>query len=134
MTRSFYAFLTVLILLNFSSTVNAQSNDHIFAASAVAKPYLDFDSKGFLVNGKRTFIVSAGLEYARIPHQLWYDRLLRIKRAGFNCIEIYTMWNFHEPMEGKFDFTGDHDLGALLKIVKELGLYAIVRVVPDYCA
>ncbi|TSJ44376.1 hypothetical protein FO440_09410 [Mucilaginibacter corticis] len=134
MTRSLYAFLTILILLNFSLTANAQSNDHIFPASAAAKPYIDFDSKGFLVNGKRTFIVSAGLEYARIPHQLWYDRLMRIKRAGFNCIEIYTMWNFHEPTEGKFDFTGDRDLGAFLKLVKDLGLYAIVRVGPYYCA
>ncbi|WP_214070727.1 beta-galactosidase [Mucilaginibacter sp. dw_454] len=134
MIRSLYSFLIVLILSGYCFIANAQSNDHIFPASAIAKPYIDFDSKGFLVNGKRTFIVSAGLEYARIPHQLWYDRLLRIKRAGFNCIEIYTMWNFHEPQEGKFDFSGDHDLDAFLKIVKNLGLYAIVRVGPYYCA
>ncbi|SEN58501.1 beta-galactosidase [Mucilaginibacter gossypiicola] len=130
-----YSILTFILLLSAFTKAHSQSaNDHIFPASAVAKPYIDFDSKGFMVNGKRTFIVSAGLEYARIPHELWYDRLLRIKRAGFNCIEIYTIWNFHEEQEGKFNFTGDHDLGKFLDIVKQLGLYAIVRVGPYYCA
>jgi beta-galactosidase len=109
-------------------------NDHMFPAQPAAKPFSDFDSKGFLVNGKRTFLVSAGIEYARMPHQLWQDRLLRLKRAGFNCVEIYTIWNFHEPLEGKFEFSGDHDLDGFLALVKKLGMYAIVRVGPYYCA
>jgi beta-galactosidase len=109
-------------------------NDHMFAAKAAAKPFSDFDSKGFLINGKRTFLVSAGIEYARVPHQLWQERLLRLKRGGFNCVEIYTIWNFHEAVEGKFDFSGDHDLDSFLSLVKQLGMYAIVRVGPYYCA
>jgi beta-galactosidase len=135
MIKRVYLFLVVMVLLACNAAVLGQSaNDHIFPASATAKPYIGFDNKGFLVNGKRTFLVSAGLEYARVPHQLWYDRLLRLKRAGFNCVEIYTIWNFHEPQEGKFDFSGDHDLGAFLVQVKKLGMYAIVRVGPYYCA
>jgi alpha-N-acetylglucosaminidase len=110
------------------------TNDAIFPSDAMAKPFIDFDSKGFLINGKRTFLASAGLEYARIPHQLWRDRLLRLKRAGFNCIEIYTFWNWHEPQDGKFDFSGDRDLGAFLRLVGSMGLYAIVRVGPYHCA
>jgi len=112
----------------------AQTNDYMFPAAAEAKKSIDFDSKGFIINGKRTFLVSAGLEYARIPHQLWYDRLLRLKRGGFNCVEIYTFWNFHEPHEGQFEFSGDQNLDAFLKTVKQLGMYAIVRVGPYYCA
>jgi beta-galactosidase len=110
------------------------ANDHIFPPAARAKPFIDFDAKGFLVRGERTFLVSAGMEYARVPHELWEDRLLRLKRAGFNCIEIYTFWNFHEPREGQFAFKGDHDLEAFLRLVKRMGLYAIVRVGPYYCA
>lgn len=134
MKKILHLFLTGILLSICTTTYSQSFNDHIFPASAGAKPYIDFDSKGFLINGKRTFIVSAGLEYARIPHELWYDRLMRIKRAGFNCIEIYTIWNFHEPLEGKFDFSGDRDLNAFLKMVKDLGLYSIVRVGPYYCA
>lgn len=110
------------------------SNDHIFPAAARAKALIDFDARGFLVNGKRTFLVSAGMEYARVPHELWGDRLLRLKRAGFNCVEIYTFWNFHEPREGQFEFSGDHDLEAFLQLMRHMGLYAIVRVGPYYCA
>lgn len=126
---------TALIVSFCMSMASAQSaNDHMFPAAEAARPYINYDTRGFIINGKRTFIVSAGLEYARIPHQLWHDRLLRLKRAGFNCVEFYTFWNFHEPHEGQFDFSGDHDLNAFLKEVKGLDMYAIARVGPYYCA
>ncbi|MBD1394357.1 beta-galactosidase [Mucilaginibacter glaciei] len=135
MSKRLYLVLAIVLsVFNIKAVYSQAINDHMFAASAAAKPFIDFDSKGILVNGKRTFIVSAGLEYARVPRELWYDRLLRIKRAGFNCVEIYTIWNFHEAQEGKFDFTGDHNLGAFLDLTNKLGLYAIVRVGPYYCA
>lgn len=110
------------------------ANDHIFPAAPAARSFIDFDPNGFIVNGKRTFLVSAGLEYARIPRDLWADRLLRLQRGGFNCVEIYTFWNYHEPFEGVFNFSGEHDLDAFLKLVKKMGMYAIVRVGPYYCA
>ncbi|MEO6520575.1 MAG: beta-galactosidase [Mucilaginibacter sp.] len=125
--------ILIVACIAISQSLRAQINDYIFPASPAAKKFMDFDAKGFLINGKRTFIVSAGMEYARIPHQLWYDRLLRLKRGGFNCIEIYTFWNFHEPNEGHFKFSGDQDLDTFLKTVKQLGMYAIVRVGPYYC-
>src|ERR1700744_2796568 len=127
------AFIAVICGLT-PKTLHAQVNDFMFPSAPTAKASIDVDGKGFIINGKRTFLVSAGLEYARIPHQLWYDRLLRLKRDGFNCVEVYTFWNFHEPHEGRFDFSGDHDLDAFLKTVKQLGMYAIVRVGPYYCA
>ena len=135
--RFFRVCLFILIIVEGSGFLNeatGQSNDHIFPPAPAAKSYMNFDSKGFLIHGKRTFLVSAGLEYARIPRDLWYDRLLRLKRCGFNCVEFYTFWNFHEPHEGQFDFTGDHDLNAFLKLVKKMNMYAIARVGPYYCA
>ncbi len=126
--------LLLFCLFLISGLVYGQQNDHIFPATDAAKKYIDYDAQGFIINGKKTFLVSAGVEYGRIPRQLWRDRLLRLKRAGFNCIEMYTFWNYHEPHEGQFDFTGDHDLNAFLKLIKQLGMYAIVRVGPYYCA
>ena len=127
-------YFILLLVLCCSKGYGQAINDHIFPAHEIAKPFINFDSKGFLINGKRTFLASAGLEYARVPRQLWHDRLLRLKRAGFNCVEVYTIWNFHEPLEGKFNFSGDHDLNAFLAMVKSLDMYAIVRVGPYYCA
>ena len=123
---------SIFLFLDFC--LFAQSNDHIFPATGKASAAINFDKNGFVIKGRRTYIVSAGIEYARVPHELWQDRLLRLKRAGFNCVEIYTFWNFHEPREGVFDFKGDHDLAAFLKLVHRLDMYAIVRVGPYYCA
>ncbi|WP_214072810.1 beta-galactosidase [Mucilaginibacter sp. dw_454] len=129
-----------MFLLVMYSAVCAQPNtgtptrnDHLFPSAPIAKPFIDYDARGFLINGKRTFIVSASMEYSRVPRALWHDRLLRLKRAGFNAIEMYTFWNYHEPKEGQFNFTGDHDLDAYLKLIKSMGMYAIVRVGPYYC-
>lgn len=116
------------------ASIMPRINDHIFAAGPDARGSISFDARGFLIHGQRTFIVSAGIEYARVPRRLWVDRLLRLKRAGFNSVEVYTFWNFHEPREGEFDFTGDRDLGAFLDLVSRMGMYAIVRVGPYYCA
>ena len=106
----------------------------MFTGQPVSKAFIDIDPHGFTIDGKRTFLVSAGLEYARIPRALWKDRLLRLKRGGFNCVEIYTFWNFHEAQEGRFEFSGDHDLDAFLQLVKSLDMYCIARVGPYYCA
>ena len=122
------------MLLLGAGAQTARADDGIFPPAPAAAPYINFDGKGFLLNGKRTFIASGGMEYCRVPRALWHDRLLRLKRAGFNCVEIYNMWNFHEPKKGQFDFAGDHDLDAFLKMVKAMDLYAIVRVGPYVCA
>ena len=106
------------------------SNDSIFPPLPAAKPYINFDGKGFLVNGKRTYIVAGELQYPRTPRAMWRDRLLRIKRAGYNTIQTYAFWNYHEPREGQFDFTGEKDLDAFLKLVHSLNMYAIVRMGP----
>jgi beta-galactosidase len=61
--------LCFLLLIIFAHTqaqsVVASRNDHIFPAAQSAKPFIDYDKKSFLINGKRVFIASAGMEYAR---------------------------------------------------------------------
>ena len=127
------ALLLLGLFLSLPQAARAD-NDDLFPPASAAASAISFDGRGFLIHGKRTFIASGGMEYARIPHELWRDRLLRLKRAGFNCVEIYTFWNAHEPRPNAFDFSGDYDLDAFLKTVQSLGLYAIVRVGPYVCA
>ena len=125
---------TLCLLCSFAGRAHAfgwpNNNDNIFPPLAAAKPYINFDGKGFIIHGKRTYIVAGELQYPRTPRAMWRERLLRIKRAGYNTVQTYVFWNYHEPREGKFEFTGEKDLNAYLQLVHSLGLYAIVRMGP----
>ena len=126
-----YRLLTVCVGLCCIATARlARADDNIFPPALTAKPFINFDGRGFLINGQRTFIVSGGLDYARMPRELWRDRLLRLQRAGFNTVQTDVCWNLHEPREGQWDFSGARDLAAFLQLVHEMGLYAVVRPGP----
>jgi beta-galactosidase len=106
----------------------------MFPPAPEAKAFMDIDGKGFIVNGQRTFLASGSIHYPRVPRDLWHDRLLRLRRAGFNTVQTYTFWNYHEPVENQFEFTGEKDFEAYLKTAQDLDLYATVRVGPYVCA
>ncbi|MFH6989430.1 beta-galactosidase [Flavobacterium collinsii] len=98
-----------------------------------------YDGKGMIIEGKEFFTYSAAFHYFRCPKELWKDRFKKIKEAGFNTVETYVPWNWHEremPENindySKFDFT---DLLAWLKMAQEeFGFYTIVRPGPFICA
>jgi beta-galactosidase len=113
----------------------ALANDGIFPPAPAAADAINFDGKGFIVHGKREFIASGSIHYARVPRELWKDRLIKLKRAGFNTVQTYVFWNYQETQKGKFDFTTtSHDLGVFLQTAQDVGLYATVRVGPYCCA
>jgi beta-galactosidase len=130
-------FITVALLLSghVASQKKREQNDDFFPPGPAASAYINFDNKGFTINGKRTFITSGTVHYPRVPQQNWHDILLKVKRAGFNTVETYIFWNYHEAKEGVYDFTSPgHDIGAFLDEAKKVGLYAIIRVGPYVCA
>ncbi|MGC9258870.1 MAG: beta-galactosidase [Phycisphaerae bacterium] len=104
----------------------------IFPPQPSARKFINFDGRGFIINGKRIFLASGSLHYERVPRALWKNRLLKMKRDGFNCIQTYIFWSYQEPRKGQFNFHGRRNLAAFLHLVKQTGCYAIVRVGP-YC-
>lgn len=124
----------VMVTFGLLSSV-ARANDEMFPAAPAAASAISFDGKGFIIHGKREFIASGSIHYARVPRELWRERLLQLKRAGFNTVQTYVFWNFQEAQKGKIDFTtGARDLGAFLQTAQDVGLYATVRVGPYCCA
>ncbi|MES2775081.1 MAG: beta-galactosidase [Bacteroidota bacterium] len=91
------------------------------------------------MDGKETFVYSAAFHYFRCPKELWRDRFQKIKAAGFNTVETYVPWNWHERNMPKstsdysqIDFS---DLKDWLQMAQtEFGLYTIVRPGPFICA
>jgi Glycosyl hydrolases family 35/Beta-galactosidase, domain 2 len=90
-----------------------------------------YDAHCFTINGRDTFLHGGAFHYARCPQSLWRDRLLKFKRAGFNTVESYVFWNYHEPEEGHADFT---ELESFIQLVKEMGFWMIARIGPYACA
>jgi len=127
--------ISLLLLASLSVLPVHSRNSDLFPPADDAKAAIDFDGQGFIIDGKRVFITSGSVHFARVPREMWRDILLKLKRSGFNTVETYVFWNYHEPKEGQFDFTTtSHDLGAFLDLAKDIGLYAIVRVGPYSCA
>ncbi len=92
---------------------------------------ITWDARGFKVNGHYTLFTMGGIQYYRIPPGEWEDRLRKMKGAGINIVEVYLSWAFHEPEEGRFDFTSPtHDLDRFLTLCEKVGLFVYVRPGP----
>ncbi len=91
---------------------------------------ITYDDRSFALDGKRIWLASGTVPYYRLPAPLWRDRLLKAKRAGLNCIATRVPWNYHEPREGEWNFTGDRDIAGFIRTAGEFGLYVILRPGP----
>lgn len=88
----------------------------------------------FIFDNKPLRLISGAIHYFRVVPEYWHDRLLKLKACGFNTVETYVPWNFHEPNEGQFYFAGMADLESFIRIAGELELHVIVRPSPYICA
>lgn len=84
-------------------------------------------SDHLLIDGRPVFLFGGDFNYTRTPRREWRDRLLKMKAAGMNCVTFYITWGYHEPFEGKLDFSGERDVAAFLDLIHETGMYAITR-------
>ncbi len=117
-----------------ASDFNAGLYEGIYPGSASSQNSFSYTPRTFFVNGKPTYLYIGEIHYARVPRELWRDRLVKMKRAGYNTVQSYVFWNAHEPIQGQFHFEGNLDVDAWLSLVDSLGMYAILRVGPYCCA
>ncbi|WP_316799766.1 beta-galactosidase [Pedobacter frigidisoli] len=131
MIKKYQSILAFLFTLIFT-TVNAQR------MPASTRGTVSFDSKCMQIEGKDTFIYSAAFHYFRIPKPLWSDRFKKIKAAGFNAVESYIPWNWHErkmpKSENDFSQIDLSDLEEWMSMAEKFGLYITVRPGPYICA
>uniref|UniRef100_A0A8C2K429 Beta-galactosidase n=1 Tax=Cyprinus carpio TaxID=7962 RepID=A0A8C2K429_CYPCA len=95
---------------------------------------IDYHQNCFLKDGEPFRYISGSIHYSRIPRVYWKDRLLKMYMAGLNAIQTYVPWNFHEPVPGQYDFSGDRDLEHFLQLCRDIGLLVIMRPGPYICA
>ena len=73
-----------------------------------------YDHESFKINDQDVVIYGGSMHYFRCPRELWADRLLKIKRAGFNTVTTVVPWNYHVPIEGRADLSEFEDFVDLL--------------------
>lgn len=88
----------------------------------------------FLLDGSPFQIISGEIHYPRVPRAAWRDRMKMAKAMGLNTISTYVFWNLHEPEKGVFDFSGNNDIAAFVKMAQQEGLWVILRPSPYVCA
>ncbi len=93
-------------------------------------PTVSFDAQSLMIDGRRLWLVSGELHYARIPREHWRKHLAAARQAGLNCITTSIPWNQHELLPGVYEFEGQLDLRQFVKSAGELGLYVALRVGP----
>jgi beta-galactosidase len=105
------------------------------ASAARAEVVHTFGWRGehFLLDGKPFQIIAGDMHYPRVPRPYWRDRMRKMKAMGLNTLTTYVFWNLHEPKPGQFDFTGNLDIAAYVRIAQEEGLWVIVRPGPYVC-
>jgi hypothetical protein len=127
------AVLGLCCLLIFPLSARAAPAD-IFPPGPAAQGAIHWKDGYFYIDGKPVLIRSGSIHYARVPREMWRDRIWRLKMMGLNCVQTYVFWNASEPKEGQWDLTDNLDLDAWLSLAQEMGMYALVRVGPYACA
>lgn len=93
-------------------------------------PSVTHDGRSFMIDGRRVWLASGRVPYARLPRDTWADRIHQAKLAGLNTIETPVLWSRHEPRPNKFDFTGDNDLRHFVDLIGKAGMYCILSIGP----
>lgn len=93
-------------------------------------PALTYDGRSFMLDGRRLWLVAGAVHYARIPRELWRDRLLSARAAGLNTIVAPVFWHRHEARPGTFDFKGDNDLRHFVELIGQLGMHCVLKPGP----
>ncbi|HEY4150276.1 MAG TPA: beta-galactosidase, partial [Chitinophagaceae bacterium] len=117
-------FLILLVGLPFFQAAPGQNARHVFALGDTS----------FLLDGKPLQMISGEMHYTRIPVAYWRERMKMAKAMGLNTIGTYVFWNAHEAVQGKYDFSGNNDIAAFIKIAQEEGLWVVLRPSPYACA
>ncbi len=89
-----------------------------------------FDGQSFAIDGRRVWIVGAGIEYARVHPDAWADRIAAARQAGFNTIATSCPWLLHEPRKGRFSFTEWGDVRRFVELCGQAGMWVLLRPGP----
>lgn len=88
------------------------------------------NSRYLTLDGTPWLPVMGEFHYVRTPAAEWDAELAKIKASGVDIVATYLMWNYHEEVAGRFDWTGDRDLRRFVQAAARHGLKVFLRPGP----
>ncbi|WP_286081391.1 beta-galactosidase [Parablautia intestinalis] len=102
--------------------------------SSELKHEITLDKKGICIDGSYRILLISSLFYFRIPVSKWDERMKELKSAGYNGIDVYFPWNYHETAPGEWNFEENRDVELFLDMARENELWVIARPGPYICS
>ena len=138
-SRPLIVLLTLLGLAGVIYTMRVSDNPDLATPSAdSAKVVMVNGYPELHVDNKPFFMHSAAFYYYRTPRDRWEQSLHTLKQHGINTIDLYIIWNWHQPSEETLDFTGrtnpGRDLAGLVKLISDMNFKLSVRPGPFICS
>ncbi len=139
--REFLAVTGMVAAAGWAGTSGVQASD---SSPMPPRPFADpsriyYDGQSMFLEGRPFFPYSGSFHYFRCPRPLWRARFEKIQQAGFNGVETYVAWNFHEREKpaSQDDMSNIHlleDLNDWLTMAtQEFGLNVNIRPGPYVC-
>jgi hypothetical protein len=133
--------LSLLCLLSFSSSTASSSASPSTPSSFpsyltyAGRPYnVSYNARSLLLNDLPVLFVSGSLHYPRSTPGMWPTLMQQAVLDGLNMVEVYVFWNFHEAVEGQYDWAERANLTLFLEAAADAGLFVNLRVGPYVCA
>eukprot|EP00850_Spirogloea_muscicola_P012150 SM000077S21624 [mRNA] locus=s77:489374:494833:- [translate_table: standard] len=79
-------------------------------------------------------MIAAGIHYSRSTPQMWPSLLAKAKRGGCNTVQTLMFWNAHEPVRGRYHWSGRFNMTRFLRATANEGLHVVLRIGPYSCA
>jgi beta-galactosidase len=105
-----------------AAKLGAARNPHGQVIS-VNSEYLTLDARPWIP-------VMGEFHYSRYPEAEWDQEILKMKAAGVQIVSTYVIWNYHEQVEGVFDWSGQRDLRRFVELCGKHGMYVYPRIGP----
>ena len=108
----------------------------LYYSDVSGSPYkVTYDDRSFLINGKRSLLLSGSVHYARVVESEWSAIFSKMRGDGLNMVQTYLFWNIHEPVRGQqYDMTGNKNWTRFVELAGENGLFVSLRVGPFVAA
>lgn len=91
---------------------------------------ITYNTLHLIKDGKPWMPNMGEMQYSRTDPRHWKENLYKMKAGGIDIVSAYVFWNHHEEIEGIYRFDGSRNLRKFLRLVKECGLYLMLRIGP----